>query len=262
MKNASEKYGYDSCFPTRFRELMGLNKVSQTVMAELCGVQRQSISLWYNGDTRPDIISLGKIAQYFGVSTDYLLGLTDYKTTDRATKELCNTLGLSEDAVDILSENPNSRLANQYRDMIRKSFIDFEEEFDEELVEGETSVMIEAFSYKVSETINWLVNDYIEGVNTALNNDGDYWTERSLIDLLHHFVESLDASENFSIEDMTKGIEKTDNCYSLLNASFSMRSKDGKKFWVPITMKELLINSAIGEINTRLHNIKHEKLGE
>lgn len=77
MSKASEKYGYDSYFPTRFRELMRLNKVSQTVMGELCGVQRQSISLWCNGDTRPDIISLGKIAEYFNVSTDYLLGLTD-----------------------------------------------------------------------------------------------------------------------------------------------------------------------------------------
>lgn len=77
MSKASEKYGYDSIFPTRFRDLMDKNKVNQKTMAELCGVQRQSISLWYNGDTRPDIISLGKIAQHFGVSTDYLLGLTN-----------------------------------------------------------------------------------------------------------------------------------------------------------------------------------------
>ena len=77
MSKASEKYGYDSIFPTRFRDLMDKNKVNQKTMAELCGVQRQTISLWCNGDTRPDIISLGKIAEYFNVSTDYLLGLTD-----------------------------------------------------------------------------------------------------------------------------------------------------------------------------------------
>lgn len=261
---------YHECngiFYKRACDLFG--EMKQQQIADMTGLAQGKVSdilsqgkFGSNPNKKPSAETVYKIAKAFNVSTDYLLGLTDYKTNNKATKELCSTLGLSEDAVNLLSVNPNSILANQYRNMIRKSFFEFEEDFDEELVEGETSIMTEAFSYKLSETINWLVNDYIEGVNSALHNDGDYWTERSLIDLLHHFVESLDASENFSIEDLTKGIEKTDNCYSLLHSSFAMKSKDGKKFWVPITMKELLINSAIGEINTRLHNIKYEKLGE
>lgn len=45
-----------------------------------------------------------RIAKHFGVSTDWLLGLTDVQTTDKATKELCDTLGLSENTVKLLSE--------------------------------------------------------------------------------------------------------------------------------------------------------------
>ncbi len=36
-----------------------------------------TISNYENGVHDPDLDSLGKIAQYYGVSTDYLIGLTD-----------------------------------------------------------------------------------------------------------------------------------------------------------------------------------------
>lgn len=58
---------------------MSKQKVTQKVIADVCGVQRQSVSCWMNGETRPDILSLAKIAKYFNLSTDYLLGLTDIK---------------------------------------------------------------------------------------------------------------------------------------------------------------------------------------
>lgn len=77
MKKSSENYGYESAFPKRFRLLMEANNVQQHTIANIIGVKRQSISQWINGDTRPDILSLGKIAEHFNVSTDYLLGLTD-----------------------------------------------------------------------------------------------------------------------------------------------------------------------------------------
>ena len=261
MSKASEKYGYDSIFPTRFRNLMDNNKVNQKTMAEICGVQRQSISQWYNGETRPDILSLGKIAEYFNASTDYLLGLNDNKTTDRATKELCNTLGLSEETIDILSANPNSILANEFRTKVSKEDYRFDdEEFNEELIEGDAMMLAEAYSYKTSKVINWLINDFINAQLVAINNCSDYWTESSLIELFYDFIESLDTSKDFSVSDVSKGTTKIDNKFSLELSSLLVHKKGGDYFWVRQNVKELLINSAIGEINTRLHNIKHERL--
>jgi len=111
MRKASKTdYGYDSTFPKKLRDIMDSTKTTQAALAAVCGVERQSVAQWRDGNTRPDILSLEKIARYFNVSTDYLLGLTDYKTTDKATKELCATLGLSDYAIKILSDPQNGRL--------------------------------------------------------------------------------------------------------------------------------------------------------
>ena len=50
----------------------------------------------------PDIIKLMDIAQYFGVSTDYLLGLSDTKSPNASAKAAVEYTGLSEEAVERL----------------------------------------------------------------------------------------------------------------------------------------------------------------
>jgi hypothetical protein len=48
------------------------------------------------------------IARYYGVSTDYLLGNTPNATTDEKLQGVCKYTGLSEKAVENLTENKNS----------------------------------------------------------------------------------------------------------------------------------------------------------
>ena len=50
---------------------------------------------------------LKKIAEYFNVSTDYLLGLSNVKSTDTELKGVCEYTGLTEKAVAVL-KNLNS----------------------------------------------------------------------------------------------------------------------------------------------------------
>ena len=63
----------------------GLNQVE---MAKIFGVTKQSVSNWENENITPSIDMLIKIASFFRVSTDYLLGLSE--------KHALNTDGLSE----------------------------------------------------------------------------------------------------------------------------------------------------------------------
>ena len=49
-------------------------KISQKKMAEILQVSRSTIAMWETGASDPDTDSLQKIANYFGVSIDYLLG--------------------------------------------------------------------------------------------------------------------------------------------------------------------------------------------
>lgn len=51
-----------------------------------------------------------KIANEYNVSADWILGLSDNLTTDKATKELCDTLGLSDTAIELLKDNSNQEI--------------------------------------------------------------------------------------------------------------------------------------------------------
>lgn len=56
------------------RKEMGL---TQTELAEIVGFTHVAVVKWENGQREPDFSTLMKLASYFNVSADYLLGLTD-----------------------------------------------------------------------------------------------------------------------------------------------------------------------------------------
>lgn len=57
----------------RLKYLRQTRELSQVQLAEKLGVKKQSISNWENDNIVPSIEMLVKIADFFGVSTDYLL---------------------------------------------------------------------------------------------------------------------------------------------------------------------------------------------
>ena len=66
----------------RIHELRTARNVSQVKLAEILGVTKQSVSNWENDNIQPSSEILMKLAEYFGVSTDYLLGLEEKRTLD------------------------------------------------------------------------------------------------------------------------------------------------------------------------------------
>ena len=91
-----------SIFAKRFRELREAAGLKQSEMGEKLGVSRGSISFYENCDRTPDIEFVANAAQYFKVSSDYLLGLTNAPTTDPYRRAAFDYLGLSYEAVDYL----------------------------------------------------------------------------------------------------------------------------------------------------------------
>lgn len=53
--------------------------ISQQVLADFIMVSQQSVNKYENHNVEPDINTLIKIADYFDVSVDYLIGRTDIK---------------------------------------------------------------------------------------------------------------------------------------------------------------------------------------
>ncbi|HHT71761.1 MAG: transcriptional repressor LexA [bacterium] len=63
--------------PKRLREQRELKKMTQGELGKIFGVDRATISRYETGDRDPDSELVRKFADFFGVTTDYLLGRTD-----------------------------------------------------------------------------------------------------------------------------------------------------------------------------------------
>ena len=59
------------------RRLRAGKGISQVELADALGVTKQSVSNWENNNIQPSIDMLLKLAGFFSVSTDSLLGLDD-----------------------------------------------------------------------------------------------------------------------------------------------------------------------------------------
>lgn len=66
-------------FPKRLKELRTKKDISQEELGLIISLSKSTISLYESGKREPDYETLKKLADYFGCSTDYLLGKTIIK---------------------------------------------------------------------------------------------------------------------------------------------------------------------------------------
>lgn len=111
---------YNSAFAQRLRDLIDERKLTLPELAEQLNTTRQSIGQWKNGDTVPNIIMLKTIAEYFNVSSDYLIGIDDCRT--HKTTDVKAVTGLSEDNIKWL--NVSIEGYNEYPNPAQKKFFD------------------------------------------------------------------------------------------------------------------------------------------
>lgn len=76
----------------RIRSLRNNRGISQVELAEALHVTKQCVSNWENNNIQPSIEVLVKIARYFSVRADYLLGFDD--------RDYIEITGLSEKELD------------------------------------------------------------------------------------------------------------------------------------------------------------------
>lgn len=65
-------------FSKRLKLLREQEKLSRVVLSELCGLPSSAIGKYERGNAAPGLKALVAIANYFHVSTDYLMGRTNY----------------------------------------------------------------------------------------------------------------------------------------------------------------------------------------
>ena len=64
-------------FNERLADLIHEKRLNTVKLANLIGIDNSTIYKWKNEPSKPSADALVKLAKFFNVSTDYLMGLTD-----------------------------------------------------------------------------------------------------------------------------------------------------------------------------------------
>lgn len=216
---------YRNPFAERLSDLMKNKGITQDMLSKYCYVTRQSVGKWVTGQSTPDIDNLAKIADYFDVSTDYLVGRNDYKTTNKATKELCQTLGLSERSIDFLRKD----LPLHFQEWEKSDAV---------------------ITFDVAQTVlilDALLEDHIDYLMNKDNRRNK--KQYSLLILIHSYLDHITLSGNASIFSKGESLPIDD-----VNESLSIDQKiNGGLFSSTLySLKDVLIAQDIQNITTFL----------
>lgn len=75
----------------RIKELRQALGIRQVDMASDFGISQSTLSTWEGGRYEPDLATVTKLADYFGVSIDYLVGRT---SNPKTANEIADRLGI------------------------------------------------------------------------------------------------------------------------------------------------------------------------
>lgn len=89
--------------PERLRELREQNGLSMFALAEKIGVSDAAICKWENATNEPKASYIVLLAEFFEVSTDYLLGLENDVGLKKYSTPKIRTAKLSPDGQELLS---------------------------------------------------------------------------------------------------------------------------------------------------------------
>jgi len=92
----------------RINSLLCERNMKQKEFAKCLGVTDNTVSYFVNGSRMPNMEQLVKIADFFNVSVDYIIGRTDVSSTDIEIKKICDYTKLSEMAIKNINNITNS----------------------------------------------------------------------------------------------------------------------------------------------------------
>lgn len=114
----------------RLKKLRAINKINQQNLADIIGVSRSTVAMWETNSSQPDYDTLKKIADFFNVSVDYLLGRTDDPSPPKSPKYWALAKGgggaqIPQSALYDLSEANRAYEKAEQRDKLKLEIINF-----------------------------------------------------------------------------------------------------------------------------------------
>lgn len=103
----------------RLKQLRAEHNLTQTDLAKVLGIAKTTLAAYEQGKSEPNIDTIIKIADFFNITTDYLLGHSDGRKLEN--QEIYEYLGLIDESIETLSifkqlEN-NKYTKNQLRNI-------------------------------------------------------------------------------------------------------------------------------------------------
>ena len=109
-------------FSKRLKTLREEKQLTQDALAEKLGISRGSISFYENGTRTPDIEVFCRIASFFNVSLNYLMGLANAGKPEN--EEIGEQTGLSDKAVTMLAGTRGGMLPEFINAVLEHSKVD------------------------------------------------------------------------------------------------------------------------------------------
>lgn len=176
MKRIADKNNRLPIFTKRFRELQG--ERTNTEFADFLGISRQTVGFYCNGDRIPDAVVLRQIAERCTVSADWLLGLSETKSTDTTIQQIRKFTGLSEDSISCLK-----RICSKNNEMLNTV-----------LEGGLFSYFIDTLSnYYYAFIADWIANDVDEQVFNSVGEKND----EEISSLVHEKISAIIKSNKY-----------------------------------------------------------------
>ena len=189
-----------SLFNQRFKELKEEKGVMLKDLAATLDYTSSKLSYYLNSNNaEPPYDTLIKIAEYFNVSTDYLLGISNFRNTDQ------------EISARLISESGNSSC-----DEVNITLVDFSHIFNELYINQEVHNLLGSFDRitLLREVLDSYLNfcEYVVCNTTKYNkHNTDEKMINNIIDSGYETIYYLNAFSNDIIDEIYENIDKIYN---------------------------------------------------
>lgn len=165
-RRGRKKKEIDKTFSERLSKLLKDKKeqgLIQDDVAKAIGVSRQALGKWANGETVPDIMDLKSLASYFEVSSDFLLGLSEFTNGDNSFKDVSKRTNIPERTLynitklyNLGTEFPDIEVASMHK---YHTFFFFERDDIDKIINGYINSIYESFENAYSRLLKEEASD-------------------------------------------------------------------------------------------------------
>ena len=168
---------YFKAFPTNLRKIIEQKGLTQAEIGAALGRTRQAIATYMSGKSSPDWETIAALSKLLGVSSDWLLGLSDKQTSEPKVKEACELMGVSEKTINAIHAFTHTYDATSRSNLMEhifcdSNFVQMLEVFEQYYNARSLHALLDDMGLEVSEAATIHRDQFESVVENRPNNSG------------------------------------------------------------------------------------------